>query len=388
MPTKPSDLASTFVGWSGLLILASGNSIIDRIEAQVNSGSGGVGKAITNWVLQLFRNIFNAVVGFLAPGVAGAFAYLQSDPSWMETIASSTANSLWQHRSKILWLWYSYIPDVHHVLNLDIIAGDNEVIRFLENIITALQNYVLNGLSAARSYTDLTHHVLNEDIITGDNNVIRYLGGAIDALETYIVNYQHDVSAEFTRQGNIAHQYTDDSVGSVEHKLVLGLAAVGAAIAALSVFLTTVYVPDAIAAAVAALNLEAAAAMDLEWEFVATTGNKAIADLAIIDVDPTWLTSIMSEIPAVTLASADADMTSALRFAMNFINKAGVPLYRNLKKFGEDTSELDGIITTVLLGAFATAAIADPEDTAAVITTVLGGPLNDILLDVMGLFGL
>lgn len=388
MPTKPSDLASTFTGWNGLLVLASGNALIDRIEAKITSGSGGVGKTITNWLLEIVRDCFNAVVGFLAPGVAGAFAYLQSDPSWLETLTTNTANALWQHRAKIIWLRQSYIPEVHHTLNLDIINGDNAVLHWTNTAITNVNNFVIAEANIARQYTDLTHRVLGQDIVAGDNAVIKFLSGPINAINNFLALYTKEVSAEFTRQGNIAHQYTDDSVTSVEHKLAIGLAAAGAALAALSAFITGVYVPDAIAAAIAALNAEAAIAMDVEWEFVATTANRAIASLTLADLDPLWATNVLSEIPATSLAAACLDMTSAHRFEMNFINNAGVPLYRNLKKFGEDTSSLDGVITTVLLGAFATAAITEPVDTAAVITDVLGGPLNDLLLSMADLLNL
>lgn len=388
MPTKPSDLASTFTGWNGLLVLSSGNAIIDRIEAKINSGSGGVGKTITNWLLEIVRDCFNAVVGFLAPGVAGAFAYLQSDPSWLETLTTNTANALWQHRAKIIWLRQSYIPEVHHTLNIDIINGDNAVLHWANVAINNVNNFVIEEAAVARRYTDLTHQVLGNDITNTANEILRYTSNEFNAITTYLQQYSAAVSAEFTRQGNIAHAYTDDQVSGVEHKLALGLAAAAAALAALSTFITAVYVPDAIAAAIAALNAEAAVAMDVEWEFVATTANKAIAELTLADLNPMWATNALSEIPATSLAAACLDITAALRFTMNFISGAGVPLYRNLRQFGEDTSNLDGVITTALLGAFATAAITDPVDTAAVVTEVLGGPLNDLLLEVADLFNL
>jgi hypothetical protein len=344
MSNKPSSLTSTMTGLTALQALATGNEIFDKLENAISSGGGGITKTISVWLLERLRAAFNAIIGFLNPTAPGAFGWLLAGPDWADKLSTSTYNTLMAHRSRLLWLQNTYIYNLHVLLTKDINNAHSDALRWT--------NISINNVTATI------------------NQLFNYTNQQIQLAKTDATNY------------------TNKNISAVESKLTLLGVTLTAAIGALGTFLTTVVIPDAIEAAVIALNAEAAVAVDLKWEFVATTGNKAIAELTLADLDPLWVTNILSEIPAVSIADADADIISALKLCMDYLNRAGVPLYRNLKKFGEDTNELDGLLTTVLLGGFTAAAVADPAGTATVVNDVLGEPLNDILTAVAELVGL
>jgi hypothetical protein len=363
--------------------------MIDKIQQQLDSGGGGaIVHAVSDWLIGVVRAAFNNITSFLSPGTSGAFPYIQADPSWLETLAASTANTLWLHRSKIIWIYTSYVRAVQLSLESSIILKYNEAILYAQSVDRDARQYALALMEQEHTFAfqvEQNYEAADRQITNNLNASIRALTTAVN---TSLTNLFDSTRTSITDAITTAKTYTDRSVSSLSAKLTASVLALTASIAALSAFLTTTFIPDAIAAAVAALNAEAALAMDVEWEIVATQGNRALAELGLADLDPSWAADILSEIPATSLAAADADMTSALRLVMDYLVKAGVPLYRNLKQFGEDESELDGVITTVVLGAFATAAVTEPGATATAVVDVLGDPLVDVLQAVSGLIGL
>lgn len=388
MPSKPSSLTNTMTGLAALMTLSAGNEIFDKIISKINSGSGGILKTVADWLVNRLRDAFNAVVTFLNPTAPGAFGWLMADPSWLDTLFTSTYTTLGAHRSRLLWLQNTYIKGIHVLLTRDINRAHDDALSWTNKVGNALNQSMVNIYNNLRAQINSLHVTLTNDINRSHDDSLRWTNISISNVTNTINQLYNWTNGQITATRNAAIAYTNKQISAVESKLTaLGLT-LAASIAALGAFLTTVVIPDAIEASVIALNAEAAVAMDLKWELVATTGNKALAELGLADLNPLWLTDVLSEIPAVSIADADLDITSALKLLMDYLNRAGVPLYKNLKQFGEDTAELDGLITTVLLGGLTTAAVLDPRGTADVLTDVLGGPLVDVLTELADVVGL
>lgn len=386
--TKPASLANTMTGIWALQILASGNQLITKIEDALNSGSGGVLKTVETWLLERVRDIYNAVVGFLAPQGPGAFGWLEAAPSWLDTLFTATYTTLSEHRSRLLWLQNGYIPTIHKQLNLDIGNAEDAAKAWasrLANDSTVAMEALWNQLHA-----NLTADVatLNRAIVSAHDDALEWTNKQVTTLSADIVAVVKFVQQQAAAAVAAAKAYTDGQIKSVNTKLTLLGISTAAALAAAVSFIVGTAIPDAIEIAVGALNAEAAASMLLQWEIVATTTNRWLAELTLADLNPVWATNVVSELPATSIAAADADLTAGLKAVTDYVGNAGVPLYRNLRQFGEDTAELDGVITTVLLGGFTAAAVADPEGTADVVGELLAGPLNDVLIAVTGLVGL
>jgi hypothetical protein len=388
MAPKPSGLASTLTGLWALMTLASGNAILDKIVAKIDSGSGGILKSVSDWLIGVIRSAYNNVVGFLVPSAPAAFGWLQADSYWLDNIAYSTYNTLQSHRSRLLWLQNTYIAGIHKILTSDINNAHSDAIAWTVKVANGLNTSMVALFNNEVARLNAVHTQLTKDINNAHDNSIDWTNRSINTVTATIsqlFNYtnQHIASAITT-----AKAYTDKAISGVNTKLTLLGITLGASIVALGNFITEVEIPGAIEASVAALNAEAAASMDINWEILATTANKSLAELTLADLDPLWLKDVLSEIPALSLAGADSDMSAALKLLMNYLSRAGVPLYKNLRKFGEDTSELDGVLTTVILGGLTTEALLNPKGSADVVAELLGNPLNEVLTAVGGLVGL
>jgi hypothetical protein len=386
--TKPSSLANTMTGIWALQILASGNQLLTKIEDGINSGSGGVLKTVENWLLERVRDIYNGVVGFLAPQGPGAFGWLEAAPSWLDTLFTATYSTLSEHRSRLLWLQNGFIAAIHKQLNLDIGNAEDSAKEWASKLATSLTNAMIALWSQVNAHLAADVATLNRTIVSAHDDALRWTNKQVAILSADIVAIVKFVQQQAAAAVAAAKAYTDGQIKSVNTKLTLLGITTAAALAAAVSFIVGTAIPDAIEIAIGALNAEAAASMLLQWEIVATTTNRWLAELTLVDLNPVWATNVVSELPATSLAAADADLTGGLKAVTDYIGNAGVPLYRNLKSFGEDTAELDGVITTVLLGGLTAAAVADPEGTADVVDELLAAPLNDVLTAVTGLVGL
>jgi hypothetical protein len=375
-------------GLWGLQVLAAGNHIVDTIQGFINSGGGGILKPVNNFLFGLVRDIYNSVVGFLGPSVPGSFGWLEAAPAWLDQMFTTTWKTLANHRARILWLQNTYIRSLHLLLTSDINNAYANAIGYTDRTATSLGNSLVSLFNRVEGDLSKLHTTVEHDISVAHQDALNWATLGDNGLARAINDLFANTTTRLGQTLATAKGYTDQKISSVETKIALLGLSTAAALAAAVSFLTSTVIPGEVAAGVAALNAEAAVAMDLQWEIVATTGNKALAELTLKDLNPMWATNVLSEIPAVTLATADADMTAALKLLMNYVNGAGVPMYRNLKQFGEDTSELDGVITTVLLGAFGVAAVTEPDATATLVVDTLGTPLNEVLTGALSLFGL
>lgn len=389
MPTHPDEPGHTFTGLAALQMLAMGNNLLDALQRGIDSGGGGgILKTVNNWAIGIVRNVFNSVVDFLAPSAPGYFPYLQTDPSWMETLALSTANTFSVHRSHISWLRSSLIPWYYNQSLLAISALRADENGAIARLQSNLQKQLGTTFNQLHQYTTDVYNTLLRDINNAEQSAIDWTNKTETALNAEILSVYSQVLKDINNAYSLAVTYTDKQISAVNSKLTAVSLSLTAAIAASAAFITTQVVPDAVEAGVAALNAEAAASMDIGWEYVATVANRAMAAMTVADTNPLWLTDLLSEIPATSLAAADADLVSGLKLLVDWVAHAGTPLYSNLKSFGEDTAELDGVLTTVLLGAFGVAAVTEPGPTATAVVDVLADPLNEVLTAAAGLFGL
>jgi len=343
---------------------------------------------IKNGIIQIADDFLLWITNRMYPGAPGSIDWLTADPEALADVAGTTATTLVTMQGQRRWIQNYLVPaaesrvtslawslyyDVRataynlYYSALSALYGDvNSIYSYLYSEISYLARQISTAEGVALGYTQAVYGALVDTI----NRVVVAANQRMDSLHANAIAFATQVRDDATRALNLA-------------KLEFA-----AAIAALSLWLTTTYIPGAFAVYTELTIAQIAAGMDLLWPLVfrniEVTALKLLATLPLVsaralDVPP-------EPIPGVGgLAEATA---SALGFVTAVQSSGCAPLFDKLHTFADDTAELDGLITTVLLGGLVTAMVTAPEDTAGAVADTVGGPVNEFATGVLSLIGL
>lgn len=381
----PRDIVSTMYSNTALQLIASGDNLVNAIVRAIGATHVPVIGWIINYIANMVRSAWNNLISLLAPGAAASNDYYAAAPEAITNIGNAAASALSVHSSWIHWAVQQYVPQqVNNIYNILWHMINNAINQYWALYYDSIA-YTNNQVAAAERYTSAVQNYLLSVLFNYYNSAINYTNQVVTAANQYTTDVwqtvERDLHNDFASLQKYATDLHSDAVTRVNAAVLLAQAE----IAALLAYVTITFVPGAIEANNLVMNELTAVEAALFWERVATVSNANLVQLVLIDPTGIWDTDEVSEIPPLTIPTAIGETISALRLPMDFISKAGIPLYRNLKQFGEDTSKLDGVITTVVLGGLLAAAIAAPEDTAGLIATTVAGPLNQVAVQLVDL---
>lgn len=337
---------------------------------------------VGGWIQSIVADANNNLLNALQPAGPGVV-------DWWITLAETpgrgiqyTRWALEAHKGWIKWIVYQVIPDWF-----------NGAIRYTTDAINGvywyLHAYIEPYLDSLQWQINNTNYVLMLWVHYLDNEIVSYFNVSIDytnqvyyTLQNY-ANYLYNQSIEYTynvSQEIVAYIRTvrDELLSEIaDTKRVLQFE-----LAAAVTFITTVFVPAAIAAFKLEQTEEIAVGMDALWPLVAKSMD--MSALAIVLRHPTVAAraALIPPEPVPGIGGAVEALTSALSFQSAVTESITTPMATNLEQFGEDIHGLGVLIPTVILGGFTAAAIAEPKGTAHVAAEWLFESINDILNEV------
>jgi hypothetical protein len=385
---RPADFQTSLNGLYAAMAMTGAQMTMDGIRSAVNYVNWWPFQGVVNsfldtlnWLLQWFTNqIF--------PGAPGALDYFTSAPEDMVYLAGDIYDTLAFFHAQRRYIQYTLIPQQA--------AFDQGLSWALyyqgRAYATMLYNWAISALTgeinSVYGYIYQVTGWLTAQIQTDLNEALFYAKGlydsAIQQLVSVMVQLESRMDAEYRAALAFATRVRDDLTTALNVAKV----ELTAAIAALSLWLTTVYIPGALTAYTELTIAQIAAGMDLTWPLVARSITQAATRLAVssplvaaraLDVPP-------EPVPGIGgLAEA---ATAALAFVAAVQADVTLPLDANLRQFGKETSELGGVIGTMLIGGLAVAAVTAPRETATVVADALANPMNDVLTGALDLLGL
>lgn len=384
---SPRDLVSTMWSNSALQLISSGDNFINSFVRSIGVSHVPVLGSVVSWMAGMVRTAWNNIVSLLAPGANASNDYYASAPEAINNIGNAAASSLSAHSGWIHWGIQQYVPDyVNNVYN-QIYNWINRLTNTVYQLYDDSLNFTIAERDASDAYTSNVYNTLYSMIIRYFNSTNAFITDVANSLNQYIAQVYQVLLADLLNVQNYLVSYANDLHSDAVSRINAAVIALEAQLAAAVTFLTVTVIPGAIEANNLAMNAATAAAVAVFWEDVATTNNANLAQLTLIDPTGIWEIDGLPEIPPIVIPEAIAESVDALRLPMDFLAKAGIPLYRNLKQFGQDTNDLDGVVTTVLLGGLLVAAVTAPEDTATLIATTIAGPLNAVATSLVDLLG-
>lgn len=381
----PRDIVSTMYSNTALQLIATGDNVVNAIVRAIGAEHVPVIGWIVSHIASMVQRAWNNLISLLAPGASASNDYYAAAPEAITNIGNATASALSVHSSWIHWAVQQYVPQqVNNIYNILWHLLNNAINQYWALYYSSI-NYTNGQVAAAERYTTAVQNYVLAVLFSYYNSAINYVNNGLTAANQYTTDVwrvvERDLHNDFVSLQHYASDLHSDAVSRINAAVLL----FQAELASLLTYVTITFVPGAIEANNLVMNELTAVEAALFWERVATVSNANLVQLVLIDPTGIWDTDEVSEIPPLTIPTAIGETISALRLPMDFIAKAGIPLYRNLHRFGEDTSKLDGVITTVVLGGLLAAAIAAPEDTAGLIATTVAGPLNQVAVQLVDL---
>lgn len=385
---QPQDFQITMNGLWSAELMGGIQYTMDGVYSSLNKQNWGPFGFVKNAILQILDDFLLWVFNRMFPGAPGSIDWLTAGPEALADVAGTTATTLVQMQAQRRWLQYTWIPAVQQVdwARMDGYYWANR------NLAYQLYGYAINALSGAVNsiYTYLGAEVayLTAQINTAEGVALAYTRSVyavlVDTVNRVVVAANNRMDALHANEIAFTTQVRDNAA----HALSLAKVELAAAITALGLWLTTTYIPGAFLAYTELTIAQIAAGMDLLWPMVfrnvEVTALKLLGTLPLVsaralDVPP-------EPVPGVGgLAEATA---AALGFTTAVQASACAPMWDKLHQFADDTAELDGLVTTVLLGGLVAAMVAAPEATAAGIADAVAGPLNEAAVSVLSLVGL
>jgi hypothetical protein len=367
------------VTMSGLFFLLF-NSVIwavaDVIRRAISWIPFGVGNNLANAVVDIANNIIN---GF-SPGAPAATAWFNSIAGTTYWVARNTREATTAHSWRLNYIGYTLV-----------VLYYNAAVQYAFNAVSGVYNYISQwvwpNINSLWNYASSIASTLNAWVgylqarIQDNFNFLLYLVDSDYQATIRYANIVYTYAIMYTNQvRDILNVSIRDVFDRVESDISNLNMRVQAEFAALTVFMTTVFVPQALALFKAEQTAEIAAGMDPLWPLVskATTVTAGLLATSLPAVAIRAAAVPAEPVPGVG-GEAEA-LAAAHAFTTALGEHAVAPLWRNLHRFGEDLQSLDGVIGTVILGAFTTAAIAAPKQTADIVASVLANPLDDILI--------
>lgn len=385
---QPRDFQTTMNGLWSAEMMGGIQYTMQGIYDALNRQNWGPFGWIKNAIIQIADDFLLWITNRMYPGAPGSIDYLTAGPEALADVAGTTATTLVTMQGQRRWIQNYLVP----AAEARVTSLAWSLYYDARGIAYALYYTAINALYGEVNsiysylYREITY--LTQQISTAEGVALAYTravyGALVDTINRAVVAANLRMDALHSNAITFTTQVRDDAA----HALNLAKLELGATIAALSLWLTAVYIPGAFTAYTELTIAQIAAGMDLLWPMVfrnvEATALKLLPTLPLVsaralDVPP-------EPIPGVGgLAEATA---SALGFVTAVQSSGCAPLFNKLHTFAEDTAELDGLITTVLLGGLVTAMVAAPEDTAAVLADTVGGPVNEFATGVLSLIGL
>lgn len=385
---QPRDLYTTMNGLFSVQLMAALQTIVDLIFRGLSTVSWGVFDWIRQSLYAILTDVTNSIVATMFPGAPGAADYLITGPESLADVAGNIATTLVEMQYQRRYVQYTYIPAVsaqdqavswqvywlnynlsYNLYNQAIGAlygAVNSLYAYISGQVRYLTNYIVAVDNQALSYTTSVYNALSAAL----NNAVITVDNRMDGIRNQIVSYINSIESSLR-----------DSIDATR-------LAAAAALAAAVAWITGVEIPGAIFAFKLEQTAEIAAGMDVLYPVAAASIDKAALQLATtlplvsaraLDVPP-------EAVPGVG-GMAEA-LTAATVFETAVTSNACAPLWTKLHEFADDTAELDGVVSTVLLAGLVTAMVTAPEETATVIADAIAGPLNDMGTQALSLIGL
>lgn len=383
MPRVPQSVPVTFFGlfaiqWAvGMYFI--GHFLFDWVR--YIPVAGGWLQGVVNGAL---NNLVNATVN-AQPGAS----------DWLITIAESPGRAVEytriatvNHRAQIHWINDQQLPSYY-----------NSAIQFARDSVNGVYwyigQYVWPRFENDEYYTSTIVNALNYDVNYLNNMIVNWFNSAIsytNSVESYLYNYDnylYNQAIAYTYNFgmsvyNWAKQRTDDLQSQINSLRFW----TEAQLAALSLFITTIAIPGAIAAFKAEQTAEIALGMDELWPLVAKSVDVSAAQIALTKPTIALRAVAVPPEPVPGIGGAVEALTAATSYHAALSEGVTVPLWNKLHTFADDISGLPALVELVILGGFTTAAITAPEATATVVAHVLANPLDTMLTDALKLIGL
>lgn len=385
---QPRDLYTTMNGLFAVQLMAALQTIVDLVL----NGLGGQDWGVFDWIrqslLSAVLDITQSIVATMFPGAPGASDYLIAAPEALADVAGNIATTLVEMQAQRRYVQYQFIPAVQ-AYDIGVSYG---LFYQLSNTVYSLYYSTINALysnvGALYGYINREVSYLSSYVAAVQQSLYVYIGRVYDtlvsALNQAVVNANNRMDAL-----NIGMRHYVDSVASdLRDAIDTAKLELTLAIGALGTFISVVEIPGALAAFKVEQTAEIAAGMDVLYPVAAASVDKAALEFALslpqvsaraLDVPPEAVPGIGGMAEALTAATV---------FETAVTSNACAPLWTKLHEFADDTAELDGVVSTVLLAGLVTAMTLAPEATATVVADVIAGPLNDMGTRALSLIGL
>lgn len=385
---QPRDFQTTMNGLWSAEMMGGIQYTMQGIYDSLNRQDWGPFGFIKNGILQIADDFLLWIANRMYPGAPGSVDWLTAGPEALADVAGTAATTLVTMQGQRRWIQNYLVPATENRVTALAWSLYYDVRATAYNLYYSALSALYGDINSVYSYLYREVSYLTQQISTAEGVALAYTRGVynalVDTINRVVVTANLRMDALHAKAIAFTVQVRDDAARALN----LAKLELGAAIAALSLWLTTIYIPGAFAAYTELTIAQIAAGMDLLWPMVfrnvEVTALKLLATLPLVsaralDVPP-------EPVPGVGgLAEATA---SALGFVTAVQSSGCAPLFDKLHQFADDTAELDGLITTVLLGGLVTAMVTAPEDTAAVIADTVGGPANEFATSVLSLIGL
>lgn len=385
---QPRDLYTTMNGLFSVQLMAALQTIVDLIL----TGVGGQDWGIFNWIRDGLQtailDITQSIVAVMFPGAPGAADYLIAAPEALADVAGNIATTLVEMQAQRRYVQYQFIPAVQ-AYDISVSYGlFNQLSNTVYGLYYSVVNALYSNVSALYGYINRETSFLSSYVSAVQESLSVYIGRVYDVLAAALNQAVIAVNNRMDELNIGMRHYVDSLAGQLRDAITTAKLELTLAIGALGVFISTVEIPGALATFKLEQTAEIAAGLDVLYPVAAVSIDKAALQFALslpqvsaraLDVPP-------EAVPGVG-GMAEA-LASATVFETAVTASACAPLWTKLNEFADDTAELDGVVSTVLLAGLVTAMATAPEQTATVVADAIAGPLNDIGVSALNLIGL
>lgn len=385
---RPADFQTSLYGFFAASLMASVQYVVDGIYAAIDRQNWWPINWLKDDVEQVLDDALQWIIGGIFPGAPGSIDYFTSGPEALVYMSGAIYDTLSFFHMQRQYIQYTLIPSqIYQVENLvwSLYYGSEDYSRSL--YYQAL-NALYSGINSVYSYIGSEVNYLTNVIDSGFSTVYAYVhnvqSSLLDTIARDVATLNLTISQLRQSLTSFITQVRDDAA----HNLAVAKVEAAAALAAAVTWITAVVIPGAFAAYTVEMTALIAAGMDVLWPVAASSIDSTALQLATtlplvsaraLDVPPEALPGIGGMAEAL---AAEAAFVTAVQ------SNACAPLWTKMHEFADDTAELDGLVSTVLLTGMVAAMVSAPVDTAAAIADTVAGPLNDAAQAVLSLIGL
>lgn len=382
MPLVLAPIGGVMMALFALLLVFGIALLADLLLRSIDSLSiPGFIKDPLRWVARGIVSATNAVVGWLASVGRGALSFITAPAVGFVKLVNSVAHAFSRIGNWLRWLIYTEVPRLW--------GGISNAIQSLSQLAS---NWAQWALAQALARIGQVAASLSGLIAARIAEVI----GFANRIQAYLLGVIASLSISLQRFALSLHQ--------------AALAAVAAATAALTTLIMSVRGQLILyAQQLAQWAVNTAIGISIDWarkyaDQLIDLYNRAIAGAGAIAIDRVWpgildvIDSLALAIPesvAAVLAKIGAlprviprDIGAQIGIlaavgavALDWVSRCGMPMCRNLFRFGDEVAALDEeIMIAALLSVIATA-VRDPRDVAGDVISVLGSDVNGVAHD-------